>query len=78
MTSTPPTPTTLLTPRTKADTLSALRHLEELLASMPAQTPCWACDHFDHEGAICRHWKAVVPVEARVAGCSAFEDLVPF
>ncbi len=77
MTSTP-TPTTLLTPRTKADTLSALRHLEEVLASMPAQTPCWACDHFDPEGTFCLQWRAVVPVEARDAGCSAFEDLVPF
>lgn len=64
---------------TPARKKSAIEELELLLQSvraMPTVTPCAACDHFD--SGLCRHWKADVPEDVRVAGCDHFTDLVPF
>lgn len=70
----------VLTPTRQRNLLTTLEQQMEIVRSLPVATPCAACVHFSRdEAAVCNKWAAVVPVEARAAGCKHWVDgEVPF
>ena len=46
------------------------------LEALPALTPCAECLHYNQGH--CQRWNAAVPEEARAAGCSEWDEHIPF
>lgn len=69
----------VLTPARQQSLLTTLQQQMEIIKSLPVATPCAACAHFSPDVGVCNKWAAIVPVEARAAGCEHWVDgEVPF
>lgn len=55
-----------------------LQDARDLIDALLNERGCSACLHLDGRTGKCDFWDAVVPVEARVAGCDMFEPEIPF
>lgn len=67
-----------MTPAQRDVQIAALERAIEILRALPVITPCDRCWAFNPDTGSCAHWQAVVPPEARAAGCAEFDESIPF
>ncbi|MGE0209989.1 MAG: hypothetical protein AB7S42_12715 [Lysobacteraceae bacterium] len=69
------------TPLTPAQRDRDIERLQAAIAALeraPVVRPCAQCLHFRPDTGHCAAWNAIVPPEARAAGCERWEEGVPF
>lgn len=64
------------TPADKRNALANLDAIRKTVEATPVQTPCALCENF--ASGDCLKWGQTVPIEAREAGCPAWEEGLPF
>lgn len=66
------------TPAQRDRQIENLLQVVETLRTVPVVTPCALCEQFEKDTGRCRRWSAVVPPDARDAGCPQWEEAIPF
>lgn len=68
-----------MNPAERDRAIKAAAEILEILKTLPVTTPCASCLHFDpDEKGWCRRWAAMVPKDAQAAGCSEWQEQIPF
>jgi len=67
-----------LTPAQRDRDIARLHDAIHALERAPVVRPCAQCLHFRQDTGHCYVWNAIVPPDARAAGCEQWEEGVPF
>lgn len=68
----------MLTPHEHDQMISDIKKTLAILEQHRPPECCLNCDNFDDKTGYCREWRAGVPMDARIAGCEKWVDLIPF